>query len=472
MRKTIKFSLLCFFSSFLVGCSTNFRPHEITTPVDQSSPKTSSSQPESNASTSGDDSNEFTGEITLTLDPDGGTVEQTVFTLEYGKPFQLPAPTKLGYIFNGWEHNGVQVTDSSGKSLAPLSIARDATLTANYSVRNITLNFYHLGEKLASKPYNIEMDLSSTLEEELNSLTYPVQGWYRDEAMTRSVKSYEDLEIDSNGEANLYSRKAEGFTLEGTTLLQIDQEIVFGDVDLTTLFTGGSRITRIGIGAFLNHQELTSIIIPDSVTEMQSSVFNQCSNLKFARLPNGLKEINTSLFGNCSSLESIEIPDGVETIGLTAFENCTSLVDVKLPNNLKQIKASAFSGCSFTSIELPEKVTKIDRDAFSGCANLRSIRIPNSVVEIGQGAFSGCTALKEVTLSQNLSAVRHNAFYGCSSLTEIAIPSSVKVMETWIFKNCFNLKIHVDLPRPADGKVPEGWADSWNPDNLEVTWRE
>lgn len=482
MKKMMKIGLLCLLSSFLAGCAVDFRNSNPSNATAQSTssnplnPTESTSQPinpprSTPSSGESDVLSSPTGKFTFSLDPYGGSVSPTSVSLDYGQPFTLPIPVKLGYVFEGWYHAGNKVTDSSGQSLGPLDIAKDGMFMANYNVRNITLNFYFVDQKLASRTYNIEMNLDSVLEGDITALADPLWGWYKDKETTQFVNSYEDLVIDENSNANIYAKKAEGIKYDGTTLLEADKSIVSGDVDLNRLFIRGRKITKIGIAAFLNNQGLTSIIIPDSVTEISSSVFNQCSNLKSARLPKGLLEIDTSVFGNCSSLSSIEIPDSVETIGLTAFENCTSLVNVKLPKNLLHIKAEAFKECGFSAIELPNKVIKIDRDAFNHCEKLLSIQIPDSVTELGQGAFVGCIALKEVTLSQNLTLIDHNAFYGCSSLTAITIPSSVKTVKTWIFKNCPNLKIHVDLPKPADGKTPEGWASSWNPDNLPVTWR-
>lgn len=482
MKKMMRIGLLCLLSSFLAGCAVDFQNSNPSNATAQSTssnplnPTESTSQPinpPSSTPPSGESDvpSSPLRKITFSLDPYGGSVSPTSVTLDYGQPFTLPIPVKLGYVFEGWYHAGTKVTDSSGQSLGPLNIAKDGMFMANYKVRNITLNFYLVDQKLASRAYNIEMNLDSVLEGDITALTDPLWGWYKDKETTQFVNSYEDLVIDENNNANIYAKKAEGIKYDGTTLLEADKSIVFGDVDLNRLFIGGRKITKIGIAAFLNNQGLTSIIIPDSVTEISSSVFNQCSNLKSARLPKGLLEIDTSVFGNCSSLSSIEIPDSVENIGLTAFENCISLKNIKMPKNLLKIGMTAFYGCPFSSIELPENVKEIGSSAFSNCANLTSITIPDGVTEIPLNTFYGCKSLQTVILPQNLAVIQTQAFYKCESLTAITIPSTVTKVRGWAFKDCLKLKIHVDLPRPADGKTPEGWDRNWNEDNLPVTWR-
>lgn len=106
--------------------------------------------------------------------------------------------------------------------------------------------------------------------------------------------------------------------------------------------------------------------------------------------------IGGGAFSECSSLTSIEIPEGVTEIDEYVFCGCSSLTSIEIPESVTSIGASAFSGCSsLTSIEIPEGVTSIEEDAFRGCSSLTSIEIPVSITRIDYGAFSG-TALTDI----------------------------------------------------------------------------
>jgi hypothetical protein len=141
----------------------------------------------------------------------------------------------------------------------------------------------------------------------------------------------------------------------------------------TVIITGGNNI---GWGAFTNCIGLTSITIPDSVTE-----------------------INGTAFWGCTGLTSIIIPSSVTSIGQHAFWGCTGLTSIIIPSSVISIGQGAFSGCTgLTNIVIPDSVTSIGQEAFSGCTGLTSIVIPDSVTEIGWSAFSGCTGLISVTL--------------------------------------------------------------------------
>ncbi|MBS7364320.1 MAG: leucine-rich repeat domain-containing protein [Paludibacteraceae bacterium] len=102
----------------------------------------------------------------------------------------------------------------------------------------------------------------------------------------------------------------------------------------------------------------------------------------------------------CSSLTSISIPEGVTSIGASTFEDCGSLKSISIPEGLTNIGEHAFRFCrSLKSIDIPESVTSIGNYAFSGCSNL-DVTIDNSEdnVEVGRNTFLGgksVTWLKE-----------------------------------------------------------------------------
>lgn len=113
--------------------------------------------------------------------------------------------------------------------------------------------------------------------------------------------------------------------------------------------------------------DITSIIIPSTVTEIGEYTFCNCHLLKSITIPDGVTSIGGSAFDNCTSLTSISIPDSVTSIGNRAFYDCTSL----------------------TSVTIPDGVTSIGECAFYNCTSLTSITIPNSVIEIKSSAFAG-----------------------------------------------------------------------------------
>ena len=212
---------------------------------------------------------------------------------------------------------------------------------------------------------------------------------------------------------------------------------------------------------------LTSVTIPNSVTEIGEDAFKGCSGLRFIVVPEGVTKIGNYAFSGCSSLTAINIPEGVTSIGdeafykcnhltsvtisensrltsigSSAFEGCSGLSLISIPKSVRMIGSSAFNGCSkLTSITIPEGVTSIGNNAFSYCSSLSSITIPEDVAEIGVSAFYKCDHLNSVTIPENsrLASIGDSAFEGCSGLSLIPIPSGVTKIGSSAFKGCSSL---------------------------------
>lgn len=95
---------------------------------------------------------------------------------------------------------------------------------------------------------------------------------------------------------------------------------------------------------FKGHTEITSVHIPDTVTDMGEFLFDGCTNLRQLRLPAQLKTLWGLTFVR-SSIEEIILPDGVESIPPFAFKDCRQLKKVVCGSGLKRIHAWAFGGC-------------------------------------------------------------------------------------------------------------------------------
>ena len=262
-----------------------------------------------------------------------------------------------------------------------------------------------------------------------------------------SVKTYGDLSYvtsDSDGD-RIYDYIAIIDCNESVTKIEIPAEIedipvveikssaFNGCANLTSIIIPDS-VTSIGDFAFENCSGLTSITIPDSVTSIGDHAFYNCltsitvseNNKYFSSLngvlfnkdktdlitypignerteytiPDSVTSIGNFIFYNCSSLTSITIPDSVASIGNSAFYNCSSLTNIKLPDVIDIISGNTFRDCSsLLNIIIPDSVTSIKECAFYNCSNLTSITIPDSVASIENSAFYNCTSLKSITLN-------------------------------------------------------------------------
>ena len=71
---------------------------------------------------------------------------------------------------------------------------------------------------------------------------------------------------------------------------------------------------------------------------------------------------------------TVDIPEGVSRIGVSAFNNCVALSDFDIPDSLSVIDDYVFNGCaSLKSIVIPADVDSIKRSSFAGCTSLSKI---------------------------------------------------------------------------------------------------
>ena len=85
-----------------------------------------------------------------------------------------------------------------------------------------------------------------------------------------------------------------------------------------------------------------------------------CTALEEVTLDRGIEEIYGNAFYG-TALKSIVIPETVTKIWESAFENCKSLQSIVIPSSVKEISGSVFKGCeSLTSIEVKVKTDEVE----------------------------------------------------------------------------------------------------------------
>ena len=134
------------------------------------------------------------------------------------------------------------------------------------------------------------------------------------------------------------------------------------------------------------------IVVPSNIEYFSYS----SDSLTSAVIEEGRTEINSDMFLDCNYLAQVDIPDGVTTIGNSAFDCCFRLRELALPESVNTIRGCAFRFSGLEYFDIPRGVTSIEYYTFSDCYDLKSVTIPNSVTRIDETAFNDCYSLTDI----------------------------------------------------------------------------
>ena len=281
-------------------------------------------------------------------------------------------------------------------------------------------------------------------------------------------------------------------------------------------------VKRLAMFAFNECTSITSIVVPDIVTEIRYGAFRLCQRLSLITLPQGLEIIDEEVFTS-SGLTSITLPQSVTTIRRDAFTECNLLPEINIPKNVVNIASNAFPGLNslrainvdienthyasndgvlynfnmdtlvrypsahgnrfdipstvtcigdyaffrtpIQNMSLPSSVRSIGNFAFRECTSLESFEMTDSVEHIGEWAFANST-LRSIVLSNNLKSIPYACFWDANSLKEIVLPDSVINLGNEIFPHCDALE-RIVLGKGIS-RIPDGFArDCYNLKYLE-----
>ena len=212
------------------------------------------------------------------------------------------------------------------------------------------------------------------------------------------------------------------------------EDVVLYDYD-------GNRSNKIPNSAFSNpsYNKLMRIILPKSTEIIGTSAFSSCTNIVYINIPDGVTKIEDSAFNNALSPGvNITLPSSLVYIGTRAFSDCkASFKNFQLPLGLKTIRGAAFQNVKLdTEIILPSELESIGDNAFSGTGLKGTLKIPNKIIEIGNYAFQNCNFTGNLVLPDGLISIGNGSFDNSGFSGELIIPEGVVRIGDYAFRNC------------------------------------
>lgn len=267
-------------------------------------------------------------------------------------------------------------------------------------------------------------------------------------------------------------------------------------------------VTEIGDYAFgsrsiMQYNNLTEVILPDTVEVIGEYAFSYLQNLKSVYIPSSVKRIEQYAFAfvgyNYFDMEieydqndpglvigmptsynivinpidaGFDVPGSVEYIGECAFGysavrnadlrnidpnelgianfiSCFYLETCQLPETTEVLPTGMFYGCTSLEVEFPEKLRSIGSQAYGMCGwvhPIDSTKIPETVTEIGDAGFGVSRFVdNEFVMPENLTSIGKQGLAACGLESLVWNEQNVQMGEMAISGNKFKV-----------AQVPEG----------------
>lgn len=204
---------------------------------------------------------------------------------------------------------------------------------------------------------------------------------------------------------------------------------------------GGFPVTALADKAFYE-KHVTTVVVPDSVTEIGDLCFSGDNYLVSLTLPDGLAELSYGALESCYSLMDFELPKGLKTIGEGALQSIFYLTHLTIPAGVTDIEQMNFLMMhGLEEVSVAEGSTSFTYDAENGLlmtadkarllhcffhlAPQKEIILPEGMKTIDPFAFHYDVTVEKIVLPEGTETIGLLAFGICPKLTEIVIPASV-----------------------------------------------
>lgn len=379
--------------------------------------------------------------VTVSFNPNGGSVDTTSKTLSYGSAFgALPEPTRDGWSFIGWftsKTNGSPVSESS-----------IVEYTGNFTLYAFWANDLLSGSCGDNIQWTLDLDTgllslsgSGAMTDfpcttigyylKVNSPWFDYRGSVKKVEISSGITSVGDYAfsnctqlseisipetVSTIGKYAFYHCdaldillprtitviKASAFEKSGMTQLRVYQEMseigdsAFRNSKLSNLtFEEGTTVALASgpYGCFCENALLESVEIPGTI-HLGNHAFSKCTGLKRVVFGEGITNIGVTL-NECSNIEKLVVPASMTNCGVGCFYG------------LRKLRSAGpiGSGCDFEY----GWDTQIPDYAFYGCFGIESIVFPDTITHFGYNAFL-YTKIKDFTVPKSLSSIYKNCF--------------------------------------------------------------
>lgn len=324
-------------------------------------------------------------EVVLTLNPNGGTLATTTFTLpvqfmgwtadegviegtvfnapttltavwDYPTVGQLETPVLEGYVLSAWVDENLTVADSD------YIVNRDVTLIAVWQVKQYSI-FYDLngGEGEIGETQKVHGYPAAVTTLVPTREAYDFMGWALSGDAAEAAYQPADA-ITENQDMTLYavwklsripvsafSIPEQVFTLSAGETYQIIVTVEPEDADLSSIAWESLKpeVASVDENGLVTGVSEGTAMIKAACSDTGATVYTRATVTarKVIQLPDQLTRIKAKAFMGDTSIVVVRVGANVRSIGACAFKNCSNLKEIWIPESVTEIALDAFDGC-------------------------------------------------------------------------------------------------------------------------------
>ena len=261
-----------------------------------------------------------------TLDYDGadGNIGATQVTLTYNRPVgELPSPTKTGYEFTGWLYDDRYYIYSTSDWTYDVE---SATFTAQWATVNVMtfedINDHEVMLTRVSGIVTSEIVIPETYEGK-TVVTIGTHAFAGRSTVTK-ITLPSTIKGISMGAFQNCTKLTDINIPEGITTIG---NFIFQNCSSLESLTLPNSVTKINANAFEDCIGLSNITLSENLQTIDLYAFKGCISLANITIPNGVTYIGDSAFRG-TGLTSISIPQSVTQLNKNAFADCENLTSV------------------------------------------------------------------------------------------------------------------------------------------------
>lgn len=352
------------------------------------------------------------------------------------------ASVPSGFIYNAEVPNNTSV----------LNLSENTTSIGRNAFRNSSLKTVTLGANITEISDYAFADCSSLSEINILFTANVTGNNIFDNSGVNAAVNVTAANVSNNLFKAVTAPSVSSITLNDVE--RVGTDAFFGLTQVTELILPGS-LTTIESGAFKNLSAITEITIPSAVTGIGADAFWGTSSLQNIYL--NAEELADNILGEGESIQIFDLDDGADlniTIGagvkrISAYLFAANTNGTRVKNIVNQsvaladIGAGAFKNLTSAAFVFGAAIiSKIREYAFYNCKGIEGISL-QTVDSIGACAFaeSGVTSIAISSFSANDSqtiVIGDEAFLNCANLTTVNINGANRIGMS-VFKNCVKL---------------------------------